>query len=210
MKELTQTQNNNENIEQNLTLLAQKIDNSYKEGIQHYTEALTQFNLEIKALKNQIETLDNANKHEEEKLKILEKEIDYEERFLQKLNENFTQKVNSIDELKTQYSHLIQNDEYNTILQKKINELQLALDEIEELEITLLQQELERVNLLILLNPKQQKILELKENLNKLELEQEYYALNKLQQLPQLAHENSNEIPVEIIETSSEALEVDK
>lgn len=210
MKELTQTQNNNEKIEQNLTLLAQKIDNSYKEGIQHYTEALTQFNLEIKALKNQIETLDNANKQEEEKLKILEKEIDYEERFLQKLNENFTQKVNSIDELKTQYSHLIQNDEYNTILQKKINELQLALDEIEELEITLLQQELERVNLLILLNPKQQKILELKENLNKLELEQEYYALNKLHQLPQLAHENSNEIPVEIIETSSEALEVDK
>jgi len=206
MNELTQTQNNNEKIEQNLTLLAQKIDNSYKDGIQHYTEALTQFNLEIKALKNQIETLDNANKQEAEKLKILEKEIDYEERFLQKINENFTQKVNSIAELKTQYSHLMQSDEYNTILQKKINELQLALDEIEELEITLLQQELERVNLLILLNPKQQKILELKENLNKLELEKEYYALNKLQQLPQLAHENGNEIPVEIIETSSDIM----
>jgi len=206
MNELTQTQNNNEKIEQNLTLLAQKIDNSYKDGIQHYTEALTQFNLEIKALKNQIETLDNANKQEAEKLKILEKEIDYEERFLQKINENFTQKVNSIAELKTQYSHLMQSDEYNTILQKKINELQLALDEIEELEITLLQQELERVNLLILLNPKQQKILELKENLNKLELEKEYYALNKLQQLPQLAHENGNEIPVEIIETSTDIM----
>jgi len=204
MNELTPT-NPKEKIEHNLTLLAQKINNSYKEGISAYTETLSNYGLEIEALKNKIYTLHKAYKVEEEQLKFIEKERDHEARFLQKLDDAFTQKVLVIHELNTQYASLMERSEYTNVLKRKKNELQLFLDEIEEVEITLLQQELERINLLIILNPKRTKILQLQEDLKRLEREREYYSLTKLQQLPQLAIEpNQDEIPTEIIEKDEE------
>ena len=201
MNNLTPTTKHEDKSEQHLALLAQKIDNTYKEGMYIYSEKLSQYALEIENIKAQINALYKAKDTQEQELKTIEKELDHEERFLKKLNETFNLKIHSIDELKTEYADLMEANEYNKILKRKTNELSLALDEIEEVEITLLQQELERINLLKKLNPKRQEISALKDK--KLELEKEYFSLKKLHQLPQLSLESEEEITTEIIENDS-------
>lgn len=196
MSNLTPTTNSEEN---NISLIAQKIDNTYKEGMSIYTEALNQYNMESEELKSQIDAFYKAKSSDEQQLSSLEKEIDHEERFLYKLNEGFNLKIHAIDELKTQYSDLIDENEFKKIVKRKENELHLALDEIEEVEINLLQQELERINLLTQLSPKRQEIMQIKDKLKKLEREKEYFSLKKLHQLPQLALEKEHEITTEVL-----------
>ncbi|CAA6820047.1 MAG: Unknown protein [uncultured Sulfurovum sp.] len=196
MSNLTQTNH----TEDKLTLLAQKIDNTYREGLSIYTDTIANYTLEIEEIKSQINIEKELKEPTETKLRAIQKEKDHEERFLQKLNEVFTQKVHSIDELKTQYVDLMDDSSYSKILKQKENELKLALDELEEVELTLLQQELECINLQTALAPKQQSIIQLEEKLKKIELKKEYYALKNLQQLPQLALETNDEITTEVIE----------
>lgn len=196
MSNLLQT-NNSEN---NLTLLAQKVDNTYREGLSIYTESIANYTLEIEGLRSQIETEKKLIEPLESKLLGIEREKEHEERSLNKLHDIFTQKLHSIDELRTEYVDLMDTDAYEKVLSKKQSELQLALDEFEESEITLLKQELEHINLLTSLTPKQHQIAELEESLKKLILQKEYYALKNLQQLPQLALDAPEEITTEIIE----------
>lgn len=200
MSNLTQTNNSKDN----LTLLAQKVDNTYREGLSIYTETIANYTLEIEEIKNQIKLEKELKEPTEIELREIQKEKEHEARFLQKLNESFTQKVHSMDELKTQYIDLMDENSSSKIVKQKENELKLALDEIEEVELTLLQQELECINILTLLAPKQQSILQLEEKLKKLELKKEYYSLKNLQQLPQLALESNEEITTEVIETDEE------
>ncbi|CAA6808003.1 MAG: Myosin heavy chain [uncultured Sulfurovum sp.] len=199
MSNLTQSKN----IQDDLTLLAQKVDSTYKEGLYVYTEAVANYALEIEELKSQIKLEKKLNEIEEIELSNIKRDRDHEERFLEKLNETFNQKIHSINELKTEYADLMEQNNYEKILRKKKSELQLALDELEEVEITLLQQELEHINLLKILAPKRKNIVQLEEKLKKLELQKEFYSLKNLQQLPQLVLETSDEITTEVIEEDS-------
>ncbi|CAA6805160.1 MAG: Myosin heavy chain [uncultured Sulfurovum sp.] len=190
-------------LDNNLALLAQKIDTTYKEGLSIYSEALNNHTIEIEELKNQINREKKAKEQEEQQLNTTQQERKFQEQLLQKLNDTVSQKIHSINELKTQYADLIDEKEYQKILSQKESKLYLTLDEIEELEITLLEQELEYINILTKLIPKRQNIIQLEEDLKKLELKKEYYALKKLQQLPQLSLESYDEITTEIIEDNS-------
>ncbi|HHD75586.1 MAG TPA: hypothetical protein ENK82_02270 [Campylobacterales bacterium] len=196
MSNLTQT-----NSEESLTLLAQKVDKTYKEGLSIYTETVANYALEIEELKSQIKLETEQKEPQEKQLLQIEQSRDHEARFLEKLNEAFNQKVHSIDELNKEYAELMDEKAYEKIFNKKKNELQLALDELEEVEIALLEQELAHINLLKVLTPKRNSILQLEEELKKLNLQKEYYSLKNLQQIPQLALESVDEISTEIIET---------
>jgi hypothetical protein len=189
--------------EENLRFLSQKIDKHYQEGMFIYSETINMHTIKIEELKNQIASLLKKKEKEELILLNMEQNIGYEGRLLEKLNETFFQKIYSIDELKTQYAHMIEASEYAKILERKESELRLSLDEIEELEITLAQQELERINLLMELSPKRNAIMELEDNLKKIELEKESFASKKLHQIPQLAFEKNEEIAVEAIENNN-------
>jgi len=122
-----------------------KIENYYRQGIIDYEEGVHRYVLEIEKLKSQINAQAKNNKKEEEALLVLQSQIASEERLLERLNEQFSQKAKSIEELKIEYRDMIDGAEYNKVLTRKKKELFEVLDEIEELEMTLLGKELERV-----------------------------------------------------------------
>jgi len=125
-----------------------KTEHYYKQGIIDYAEGVHRYVLEIEKLKSQINAQAKNNEKEEQALLVLQSQIASEERLLERLNEQFSQKAKSIEELKIEYRDMIDGAEYNKLLSRKKKELFEVLDEIEELEITLLGKELERVNLL--------------------------------------------------------------
>jgi len=187
--------------ENQLSMMAiSKTENYYKQGIRAYEEGIHQYVMEIEKLKNQINAQAKNNEKEEQALLVIESRIASEERLLERLNEQFSQKVKSIEELKIEYRDMIDGAEYNKLLSRKKKELFEVLDEIEELEITLLGKELERVNLLDKLEPRQRIIEELEANLRELELEKEHFESTRLHQIPQLhTKENNSEDVVDTV-----------
>ena len=176
-----------------------KTENYYKQGIIAYEEGIHRYVMEIEKLKNQINSQAKNNEKEKQALLVIESQITSEEKLLERLNEQFSQKVKSIEELKIEYRDMIDGAEYNKLLSRKKKELFEVLDEIEELEMTLLGKELERVNLLGKLEPRQRIIEEIEADLRELELEKEHFESTKLHQIPQLDTKQNN--PDDVVDT---------
>ena len=200
-----------ENIQNTLTLtsssstsvpeIINEIDNYYKQGAIAYAEGISRYNVEIEKLLNCIEKAVNDKQKEEKILLVLEQELAIDNRVLEQLQDEFMQKLHSIEELNTEYKELVDEAGYTKLLVKKRRELYQIEEKIEALEITYLSHELERINTLTILEPKRQTIDTLKENIKELELEKEHFASTKLHQLPQLGLSN-NENTEEIVDTS--------
>lgn len=204
-----------ENIQNTLTLtsstgtsvpsIINEIDNYYKQGAIAYAEGVSRYNVEIEKLLNGIEKEVNDKQKEEKILLVLEQELAIDNRMLEQLQDEFMQKLHSIEELNTEYKELVDEAGYAKLLVQKRRELYKIQEKIEELEITYLSHELERINTLTILEPKRQTIDTLKENVKELELEKEHFASTKLHQLPQLGLINNvvnNENTEEIVDTS--------
>ena len=183
-----------------------EIDNYYKQGTMAYAEGVGRYSVEIEKLLNCIEKAVNDKQKEEIALLSLEQELAIDNRLLEQLQNEFMQKLHSIEELNTEYKELVDEAGYTKLLARKRRELYSVQDKVEELEITYLSHELERINSLAILEPKRRYIDTLKENVKELELEKEHFASTKLHQLPQMGlandvvnNENTTE---EIVDTS--------
>jgi len=188
-----------------------EIENHYREGIIAYAEGLSRYVLEISKLKANISTETKLIEKDEERLLILERNVGYDEKLLQKYNDDFSQKIHSIQELDREYKDMLDTQEYKKLEIRKKHELQKSLDEIEELEMVLLQHELERLNLFIKLEPKRRLIRDLKSELTELKLDKEHFESTKLYQIPRrLKKEDSKDelleepVETEIIEQESD------
>ena len=182
-----------------------EIDNYYKQGAMVYAEGVSRYNVEIEKLLNRIEKEVNDKQKEETTLLALEQELAIDLRVLEQLQDEFIQKLHSIEELNTEYKALLDEEGYTKLFTQKRRELHKVQDKIEELEITCLSHELERINTLALLEPKRRYIDTLKENVKELELEKEHFASTKLHQLPQMGLSSNvvtNENSEEIVDTS--------
>lgn len=164
--------------------LITKIENHFKQGILAYAKGIRRYTLEIEKLKAQIETEKRNINTEEEVLVVLEREVGYDEKLLQKHNETFSLKINSLQELNSEYKDMLDEAEHTRLFKRKKDELQELLDEIDELETTLLHAELEHINLLLKLEPKRNFIAELQRELRELELEKDHFESTKLHQIP--------------------------
>jgi len=200
-----------ENIQNTLTLtsstgtsvpaIINEIDNYYKQGTIAYAEGISRYNVEIEKLLNHMEKAVNDKQKEEKILLVFEQELAIDNRVLEQLQDEFMQKLHSIEELDTEYKELIDEAGYAKLLLQKRREVYKIEEKIEALEITYLSHELERINTLSILEPKRQTIDAIKENIKELELEKEHFASTKLHQLPQLGLVN-NENTEEIVDTS--------
>jgi chromosome segregation ATPase len=168
-----------------------EIDNYYKQGTLAYAEGVSRYKVEITKLLNHIEKLIAAKSKEENALKELEQELAINTRLLERIQDDFIQKVNSIEELNTEYKNVVKVSDYKKLLKRKTKELYKVQDEIEELELTYLNCELERINHLEVLEPKRREIEILKESKKELELEKEHFTSTKLHQLPLMASANT-------------------
>ncbi len=200
-----------ENIQNTLTLtssngtsvpaIINEIENYYKQGAIAYAEGVSRYNVEIEKLLNCIEKAVNDKQKEEKILLALEQELAINNRVLEQLQDEFMQKLHSIEELNTEYKELVDEAGYTKLLVKKRRELYKIQEKIEAIEITFLSHELERINTLAILEPQRQTIDTLKENIKVLELEKEHFTSTKLHQLPQLGLGNK-ENTEEIVDTS--------
>ena len=204
-----------ENIQNVLTLtsaegtyvpaIINEIDNYYKQGAIAYAEGVSRYNVEIEKLLNRIEKAVNDKQKEETILLALEQELAIDHRVLEQLQDEFMQKLHSIEELNTEYKEMLDEAGYTKLLAQKRRELNKVEEKIEELELTYLSHELERINSLAILEPKRRYIATLKENIKELELEKEHFAFTKLHQLPQMGLANNvvnSENSEEIVDTS--------
>lgn len=204
-----------ENIQNALTLtssegayvpaIINEIDNYYKQGAMAYAEGVSRYNVEIEKLLNRIEKAVNDKQKEETILLALEQELAIDHRVLEQFQDEFMQKLHSIEELNTEYKELVDEVGYTKLLAQKRIELHKVQEKIEELELAYLSHELERINALAMLEPKRRYIDTLKENVKELELEKEYFASTKLHQLPQMGLASNvvtNENSEEIVDTS--------
>lgn len=158
----------------------QEIDTLYKENMSLYKEGISKLNLQIEIVKNKIATKKETLLVDEQAVNALEMSLTYEEHFIDKLNVKFTQKIDSLYELQTEYKASMEKEQYEKLLTQKEHELQELLSEIEEQELTLLNMELERINQVNLLAPKLALVKELEEELKNLELEKTYFESSEL------------------------------
>ena len=149
----------------------QAIDNAYKKSFSRYQEKLATFTLKIEQLKNRISLKKKSLEEEEQVVTLLENNLLHEEKNFEKLNGKCTQQIEALYALQTEYKNIINEAEYEKILFQKEGTLQVLLSEIEEQELSLLNIELERINRVNLLTPKQNSLKKLEEELKVLELE---------------------------------------
>ena len=149
----------------------QEIDNAYKKSFSRYQEKLANFTLQIEQLKNKISLSKEKLQKEEQLLALIENNLGHEEKDFEKLNSNFSQKIEALYALQHEYRDIMDEVEYEKRLLQKEGELQELLSEIEEKELVLLNLELERINRVNLLTPQQNVLKKLEEDLQVLELE---------------------------------------
>ncbi len=149
----------------------QAIDNAYKQSFSRYQEKLANFTLQIEQLKNKISLNKESLQKEEQVVTLLENNLLHEEKNFEKLNGKFTQQIEALYALQTEYKNIINEAEYEKILFQKEGMLHILLSEIEEQELFLLNLELERINRVNLLTPEQNILKKLEEELKVLELE---------------------------------------
>lgn len=185
-------------------LAAREIENHYRDGIIAYVEGISRYSLETSKLKANISTEKKLIEKDEATLIVFERKVSYDEKLLQKYNDSFSQKIHSIQELNREYKEILEDAEYLKLDKRKQHELQELLDEIEELEMTLLHRELERTNILLKLEPKRRLIRELESELTELNLDKEYFAFTKLQQISAISNKEKMEddtVDTEVMES---------
>ncbi len=157
----------------------------YLKGLSVYAEKIKEYTLKIEKLKNQINYYAKQNEDLEQQLQEIENEISFDDKLLERLNNNLLVKIESRVLLKDELEN-IEDKSYVRIFERIKEELLVMIDEIETLEIAVLKKELTRLNMVSKLEPKKFKIEELKGYLKEIELEKEHYEHTKIYQIPQL------------------------
>ena len=180
-----------------------EIDSLYKKGVLQYSETLQRYNIEIEKLKSEIEAERQKNSQEEREFFAVETVLEHESKLFEQLHHKFTQKVSSLTELRDEYKESLEETVYNLKYLQKENELFNVIEEIEEKEITLLQQELEKINLSNILAKKLKKVEELQRSLKEIELEKNYFESTELQKLSYINPEQLTlaSKPKEVVDT---------
>ena len=179
-----------------------ELENNYKNNALTYAKNIQDFSLQIEQCKSQIAQVMQDKEEEEMQVIFVKNELHHYEKLLQRLNESFSIEVKSMEELQSEYKEAVEKQDYEVIYTKKKEHLKNILDDIEEEENILLQKELERLNILLYLEPKRTRLKNLESQLHTLELNKQHYEATLLQQLTQIN-------PIEDIKEIVEAVIMD-
>ena len=181
-----------------------EVDRRYKHGVLEYKENIQAYNLEIEKLKNQIALESEYCEKEEKSLLMLEHELLFESKIYDKLQVKFSGFVHSIEELENEYKDILDEVRYKSTLKRKEKELFECLDDIEVSELTLLNKELERLNILELFEPKQMQLKKVQISLKELEVKKTYFESMGLHKVSNVQVENKDfwkEKSTEVVDT---------
>lgn len=180
----TQAHNNSEHIKAQVTLALSALDSLYKKNISDYAQKVHESTLKIDNARNRLEQLNKAKKPHEETLSSCQIELDYTLRLLERLSEEWCQKSLVIVELENEFSTLdYSEEERKKRVEPRQNTVKKVAFEIENIELSLLEHELEKQNILILIEPIEREITLLERTLRELESEKRYIEASYLHHL---------------------------
>jgi chromosome segregation ATPase len=194
MEDKQLTLHNGENNITNTILAMAEVKNSIDKATLNYATILKEYAIKISQVKEQIKLQESKTEVFENRLKILVQDIDYEIRLLKRLNDSFVKKADIIEEFQVEFEDTLDEDKFKTLHRRKIKDMIQLTDEIEEVEQTLLEKELQRLNLLDELEPYQNRLEELQQELSSLELEKDHYESIQIHNLSNITHKDESKV----------------
>jgi len=152
---------NNEQFRAKVGEKFQELEAFYHASTKSYQEEIQSFNQQIGELKDEISLLKRKNALEEEELHRVELKLKEEMGVLEQLNQEFNEKIRSIEELKHEYKEVMDEKVHHLLFARKKRELLEVVDKMEELELSILNRELRRINLFEKVEPKRISVIEL-------------------------------------------------
>lgn len=152
-----------------------EIDRRYKQGVLEYKENIQSYGIKIEKLNNKIALARESHDKEEKNLLMIEHELLFESRSYRKLQVKFDGYINSIEELQNEYKDVLDEGRYQSTLKQKERKVLELLDDLEVSELTLLNKELLRLNILEIFEPKEELLNSLEKALKELEREKAYF-----------------------------------
>jgi chromosome segregation ATPase len=161
------------------------LDSRYKENIADYAKELHGYTHKIENATIELKHLYEQKAPHTHTLERLEKEVEYGLRMLEHFTEQWLRKTAVASELEREMNRLDSTD--SGVLENRKEDLRQLLEEIEELELSLLKNELERQNTVLRIEPIDQKIRALEKKIQELEAQKRYMESAHLHQISQVA-----------------------
>ena len=169
-----------------VTMALSALDSRYKENIAAYGEKLHHTIQTIETQKIRLASLQKEQAPHHAALSRTEKEIDYALRLLERLTEQFIQQCLVITDLEATLGHAASSQENRAPIQARYRTLHALKEEIEALELSLLNHELERENILLTLEPLTHETDALEQKIAQLESQKHYIESSHLHRLSQV------------------------
>jgi chromosome segregation ATPase len=178
-----QTRTNAENhyAELQVTTALSTMQRHYQENIAAFAETMHELSMRIDECKSDIEKLKREIAPHETELERFHADVAAQTALLENLNERYIRKCSVLEEFEKELARSKNTEAL--ALQHRYDELEELLEEIEALEITLLQKELERQNIILRIEPQRQRIIALENEIGKLEAQKRYIESAKLHDL---------------------------
>jgi chromosome segregation ATPase len=187
-----------EKVTAQVAMALSALDSRYKENIADYAQELHSCTHKIEMARIDLEMLQKQKVPHDDTLLLVEKELEYALRLLERLTEQWIRKTAVVSELETELEKLGHSEESDSVLQSRRTELESLQMEIEDLELTLLNHELEKQNLLLKIEPIERKIDLLTQKIRELESQKHYIESAHLHRITQVAPVKSSKLSLAI------------
>jgi len=190
---------------QNITAMMAmaQVKNSLDKATLEYGTKLKEYAISISQLKEQIKVQEQKTNTYRVKFDNIAQDIEYETRLLKRLNDSFVKKAEMIEEFNVEFEGKIEKTEYDKLHKRKLKDMIQLEDEIEEVEQTLLEKELDRLNILSDLEPFNATLEEMRAKLLALELEKEHFESLQIHNLSNITNQTQDIKDVEVVDVES-------
>ena len=172
-----------------VTMALSTLDSRYKENVANYAQELHACTHKIETVRISLDLLLKEKEPHTRALSAVEKEVDHSLRMLAHFTEQWMQKTMVVSELEMELKRMEAFQEKETMFLHRREELKRLEHEIGDLELTLLKYELEKENLLLKMEPLDQKIRALQKSLGELESQKRYIEASHLHRITEITPE---------------------
>jgi len=160
------------------------LDALYRQNIHAYAEKLHDYTRKIENAQNHLAQYYKEKEPYDNRLSMTQKEIDHLLLLLERLTQEWNQKSAVICELENELSQLNHSSKERKDILKGRNETIIKLEsEIEDIELLVLEQELQKQNVLLEIEPLEREINALERSIKELESEKRYIEALHLHQI---------------------------
>ena len=191
----------NQNSKVEVLMALHTLNGIYQENIRSYADSLHDQTLQIESAQNRLELLQKELIPHAKIEEDAQKEIDYELRTLERYTQEWNQIIVVIDALSQELQQLNHSsDERDTVLRGREENLNKLQKDIQSTELRLLEQELQKQNILQVIQPIQKEITHLELNIKQLTSQKRYIESAYLHHLTPTASSKQIEAKSDVID----------